>query len=106
MFKILFFTLVLFLTTSCEISNQVAQENKPVSEVIEKVNLLQKSSKQAELRLVKTKITPKTFKISIKIDNLGEQAITSVRTWLGYNPEALRVISVSDQNSDLDLFAP
>lgn len=85
---------------------EVLSHEAPSVEIVEKIEVLQKSIKSSAVRLVQSRITPKTFKIKILIDNPEKQEINSARTWLAYNPQFLKVININDNESDFDLFAP
>lgn len=103
--KIFLFIIGLTFLTGCTVANQQVSSSE-FSDIKDKIELVKKNSKSAELRLVQNKITPKTYKLEIMIDNPEQKAILSARTWLAYNPNLLKVVKINTQDFDFDLAAP
>ncbi len=92
----------LILISACSLQG----DTTPSSEIVDQIESAKEVQKTVDLRLNKTKITPKTFKVSILLTNLEKKEILSTRTWLSYNPEDLKIIKIDTQNSDFNLAAP
>ncbi len=97
------FIIGLIILSSCALQEA---EQRPSAEIVDKIKSAQKIDKSIEFKLTKTKITPKTFRVSLDLSNPEKREINSVRTWLSYNPEDLKIIKIETQDSDFNLAAP
>jgi hypothetical protein len=72
---------------------------------IKRISDAREVTKTASIRLEKEQ-DGRTLRVKILIDNPEGRAITSVQSWLSYNPKALKGVKIDTANSAFELMAP
>lgn len=110
--KIIIATVVIILLTSilssCSseqiVSNGQALVNDQASPA-EVIKMARELTKEVSINL-ESEIEDNTVVVKIMLDNPENKPITSVESWLSYNPKALKGVSVSAENSPFEFTAP
>ena len=103
--KIIIATAVIILFTSVLSS---CGSDKPVSEnptPAEIVKMAREMTKEVYMNL-SSEIDGDTVTVKITLDNPEKKSLTSVQSWLSYNPKVLKGVSINTDNSPFAFTAP
>lgn len=103
--KIIIATAVIILFTSVLSScvpDKTANENPTPVEI---VNMAREITKEVSINLL-SEIDGNTVIVKIILDNPKKKPLTSVQSWLSYNPKALRGVSIKTEDSLFEFTAP
>lgn len=86
-------------------NNQPPQTEDMLSEALKLAAVSEEVSKDVTLEL-KSAREGDTVTVQISLNNPSQKPITSVESWLSYDPSALEGVSVSDEDSAFEFTAP